>query len=81
MFLYNSILFVFSYAQIFSEKKLKTALSCMQVGLHEKSWMVVFYNITNGLTTSDVQSICSCNGATNNRLLTICELQKSEGQC
>ena len=69
-----------SHAQIFSEKKLQTALNCVQVAQKQKSWMVVFYNIVNGLTTSDVQSVCCCNGGTNNRLLTVCELQKCEGQ-
>ena len=78
MIAYSNSSNVFLPTQIFSEKKLQTALNCIQVALKNNTWMVVFYNITNGLTTTDVQSVCT--GATNNRLLTICELQKSEGQ-
>ena len=69
-----------SHAQIFSEKKLQTTLNCVQVAQKEKSWTAVYYNNVNGVTTSDVQSVCCCNSATNNRLVTVCELQKCEGQ-
>ena len=62
----NSYCNVFLHTQIFSEKKLQTALNCVQVALKNNTWMVIFYNniITNRLTTSDVQSVCT--GATNN---------------
>ena len=42
-------------------------------------WMIVFYSITNGLTTSDVERICTANEARNTRVITICSLVKSEG--
>ena len=43
--------------------------------------MAVFYNTSNGVLVSDVQVACASSDADNTRVLTICSLLKSEGDC
>ena len=61
-------------------KQLKTGVSGLHVSLGE-SWMAVFHNTSNGVSVSDVQLVCTERDANNTRVLTICSLLKSEGDC
>ena len=41
----------------------------------------MFHNTSNGVSVSDVQLVCTERDANNTRVLTICSLLKSEGDC
>ena len=63
---------------MFSIKQLKTALTGLNVCLME-TWIIVVYDVTNGVSVLDVQAACTYHNARDSRVLTICSLVKSEG--
>ena len=76
----NSYLYyIFVTVQVISMKNLEWGFQGLQIAM-KQPWLIIFYNITNGITANEIKHMCPANDAKNARLITICSLMKSEGR-
>ena len=59
-------------------KEVDKSLQAMALTIKEP-WMLVLYNICAVHTTSDLEVMCTSNGASNTRVVSVCTVMGAEG--
>ena len=61
-----------------SKEKAEKTIQALALSL-KSPWMLVAHNITNGMSTSDVECLLTANGALNTRLISVCTPMRCDG--
>ena len=65
-YLYN---YIFVTVQVISMTNLEWGIQYLQVAM-KQPWLIIFYNITNGITANEIKHMCTANDANNAGLIT-----------